>query len=340
MGTFTAGGVGIDFDILDLGPLATALTSGATPTSLGLDTGGGGVTQLFGAGFVFQASGPPTAGTIERIIVGTAIGQIYDIAAISVAAADFRGWVLAGDNASAKAGIFAGADVFTGSAFDDRLRAYAGADTMAGGGGADLLDGGDGDDDVFGGVGNDTVVDPGGDNYLRGDEGDDYIVGGVGFDDINGNMGHDTADGGVGDDWVVGGKDNDVLFGDAGGDLVYGNLGDDTLDGGAGADTMRGGQANDILAGGAGNDFVSGDRGEDTMTGGAGADLFHSSNEAGTDRVLDFSVAQGDRVQLDPGTTFSVAQVGADTVVTLTGGQVVLVGVSMASLLAGSIFVG
>jgi serralysin len=146
---------------------------------------------------------------------------------------------------------------------------------------------------------------------------------GANFDDINGNMGNDTAAGGPGDDWVVGGKDQDWLFGDDGGDLVYGNLGDDTCEGGAGNDTIRGGQGFDTLAGGAGADFVSGDRGDDTMVGGTGADIFHSSSDAGIDRVLDFSVAQGDRVQLDPGTTFTIAQVGGDTVVTMSAGSVV-----------------
>ena len=76
------------------------------------------------------------------------------------------------------------------------------------------------------------------------------------------------------------------------------------------------------------------------MTGGAGADNFHSSSDAGIDRVLDFSVAEGDRVQLDPGTTFSVSQVGADTVITMSAGSVVLVGVSMSGLLASSVFIG
>jgi len=339
MATFTAGAIGVDFDILDLGPLAAATINGPTPESVALNTAGV-VTALFGTGFQHAASGPPLTGTIERIVVGADVGTIYDIQGLSISAATFRGWVLAGDNASAKTGIFAGADAMAGSGFDDRLRGYGGADTITGGAGADFLDGGDGDDDVFAGLGNDTVVDPGGANYLRGDEGDDNLVGGADFDDINGNMGADTASGGPGDDWVVGGKDNDILFGDDGGDLVYGNLGDDTLDGGAGADIVRGGQANDILAGGAGNDFVSGDRGEDTMTGGTGADIFHAFSEAGVDRVLDFSVAEGDRVQLDLGTTYSVAQVGADTVITMTAGQVILVGVSMAGLLGGSIFVG
>ncbi|MBL8770982.1 MAG: calcium-binding protein [Phenylobacterium sp.] len=339
MATFTAGVVGIDVDILDLGPLALAPGAGATPTSLGLSIGGI-TTQIFGSGFTFASSGPPATGTINRIIVSADAGTFYDITGLQQSAAMFRNWVLAGDNASAKAGLFAADDTFIGSGFDDRLRAFAGADTMTGGGGADFLDGGEGDDDVFGGVGSDTIVDPGGGNYLRGDEGDDLVIGGAGFDDINGNMGNDTVQGGFGDDWVVGGKDNDLVVGDDGSDLVYGNLGDDTCDGGAGADTLRGGQSNDSLSGGAGNDFVSGDRGDDTMTGGTGADLFHSSPDAGIDRVLDFSVAQGDRVILDAGTTFTVSQVGDDTVVQLTGGQVVLVGVSMSSLLSSSIFIG
>jgi serralysin len=335
MSTFTAGAIGVDFDLLDLGPLAAAPITGATPTSVALAIGGV-TTQIFGSGFVFGAAGPPTAGVIERIIAGIDAGTVYDIAGVSIPAATFRGWVLAGDSVSAKVGIFAGSDMITGSSFDDRLRGYAGADTVAGGSGSDFLDGGDGDDQVLAGIGNDTVVDPGGANYLRGEEGDDYVVGGAGFDDINGNMGNDTADGGPGDDWVVGGKDNDLLYGDAGGDLVYGNLGDDVLFGGDGADTMRGGQGADSLTGGTGNDFVSGDRGEDTMTGGTGADIFHSSNDAGTDRVLDFSLAEGDRVMLDAGTTFSVAVIGGDTVITVTGGQIILVGVT--NLPAGSIF--
>ncbi len=176
-------------------------------------------------------------------------------------------------------------------------------------------------------------------DYLRGDEGNDQIWGGFAFDDINGNMGNDTLSGGLGDDWVVGGKDNDRQAGDAGGDIVWGNLGNDTLDGGDGADQVRGGMGNDTLTGGAGNDYVSGDRGDDTVAGGAGADLFHGSQDAGVDRAIDFSVAQGDRVMLDPGTTYTVSQVGADTVIDMGGAnQMILVGVQLSTLPVGTIF--
>ena len=183
-------------------------------------------------------------------------------------------------------------------------------------------------------------VGPSGDSgsLRRGDEGNDSITGGNNFDDANGNMGNDTVATGDGDDFCVGGKDNDVLFGDEGNDFVYGNLGDDSCTGGGGNDTVRGGQGTDALSGGGGNDFVSGDRGDDTMTGGAGADIFHSSSDAGIDRILDFSLADGDRVLLDPGTAFTVMQVGGDTIVQMSNAQVVLVGFSMSSLSAGTIF--
>ncbi|MGH7292409.1 MAG: hypothetical protein ACREJT_14420, partial [Myxococcota bacterium] len=178
-------------------------------------------------------------------------------------------------------------------------------------------------------------------DYLRGDEGNDQIWGGFAFDDINGNMGDDTLSGGLGDDWVVGGKDNDSQSGDAGGDVVWGNLGADTLDGGDGADQVRGGMGDDTLTGGAGNDYVSGDRGDDTVAGGAGADLIHGSQDAGIDRVLDFNLADGDKVMLDPGTTYTLSQSGADTLIDMGGGhQMILVGVQLSTLTPGWIFLG
>ena len=215
----------------------------------------------------------------------------------------------------------------------------SGADTITGNGLDNLLQGNAGFDSILAGAGADTVDGGSGTSYLRGEEGNDSIVGGASFDDIQGNTGADTESGGDGDDWVVGGKDNDSLFGGAGADVVLGNMGADTVDGGAGADVVRGGQGDDVLTGGDGADFLSGDLGSDTITGGDGADIFHSFTGAGVDRVLDFSVADGDRVQLDPGTAYSVAQVGGDTVVTLgAGDQVVLVGVSLSALPPGWIF--
>ena len=246
------------------------------------------------------------------------------------AATDAKDWIIGG----------ALAETINGLAGDDVVYSRGGDDSVSGGDGHDNIGGDVGNDPVSGGVGDDQISDTEGSNYLRGDEGDDYIVGGSGFDDANGNMGDDTVFGGLGDDWVVGGKDNDSLDGGEGNDLVYGNLGDDTCDGGfRGDDTLRGGQGDDVLLGGRGNDFLSGDRDNDTLTGDLGADIFHTHGAAGIDRVTDFSQAQGDRVQLLPGTIYTTAQVGDDTVISMNGGgQMILVGVQLSSLTSGWIY--
>jgi Ca2+-binding RTX toxin-like protein len=232
-----------------------------------------------------------------------------------------------------------GADTMLGGALNDVLAGDGGADSLSGADGNDELWGEAGADTVMGGAGSDTVDGGDGANYLRGDEGNDSLTGGSVFDDINGNAGDDTASGGAGDDWVVGGKDNDRLAGEDGADIVYGNLGNDTCDGGAGSDVLRGGQQDDVLIGGAGDDWLSGDRDSDTLTGGAGADVFHTFGDAGIDRVTDFSLAQGDRVQLDPGTQYTLAQSGADTVISMVGGgQMILVGVTLSTLTGNWIF--
>jgi Ca2+-binding RTX toxin-like protein len=166
------------------------------------------------------------------------------------------------------------------------------------------------------------------------------MVGGSGFDDINGNKGDDTiSDTSGGDDWLVGGQGNDLISAQVGGNILYGNLGNDTLHGGSGAEIIRGGQGDDSITGGGGADFISGDRGNDTESGGAGADIFHTFSGAGVDRVLDFNLAEGDRVQVDVGTTWTVSQVGADTVINMGGGdQMVLVNVQMSTLTGTWIF--
>jgi len=300
--------------------------------------------------------------------------KFFSLQGFSVPAVTLATWIADRSQLGFNSGpvLFAGDDSITGSPLDDYLVGHAGSDTISGGAGKDVLDGGhgdtledgsnhlrgdDGDDEIYGGAGSDDISGGAGDdrihgtwyidgpgpgaNLLRGDGGNDEIWGAVGFDDINGNQGNDTAHGGAGDDWVVGGKDDDLLFGDAGNDLVYGNLGNDTDDGGAGNDTVRGGQGDDVLYGGAGDDYISGDRGDDTETGGAGADHFHGFGDAGTDKVLDFSYAEGDRVVLDLGTRYATAQVGADTVINMAGGgQMILVGVQLSTLGSDWIFFG
>jgi hypothetical protein len=279
-------------------------------------------------GFFQIGTTPPYADAVRR-------GQQYvDEQDPNAASFDTAGFPMQGDSLHyAPEGLrMVGAEFF---------RLYAGWQGSGGGAGGpgQQLNGNPWADTLVGGAGDDSIAGGAGLDYLRGGDGRDLMSGGDDFDDMHGNMGDDTLAGGGGDDWVVGGKDNDRLFGDEGSDIVYGNLGDDWCDGGAGADLVRGGQGNDQLFGQAGDDWLSGDRGDDTITGGSGADVFHSFGDAGLDRITDFSRAEGDRLQLDPGTTWRLEQQGADAVVVLGGGaRVVLAGVQASSLTGDWIF--
>jgi Ca2+-binding RTX toxin-like protein len=299
---------------------------------------GAGTLTITGVNFTYAIDGSLFSGTVTGLDIVSANGHFAlsgDTTDASVLGLAFHendvnvstAALMSGDDVITVRGSAPGADTsFTG-------QGWGGNDLMIGGGTLSTFDGGTGDDTLQAATATQT--------YLRGSDGDDSIVGGVGFDDINGNKGDDTIDGGAGpgNDWLVGGQSNDLITAHAGQNLLYGNLGADTLNGGNGGDVMRGGQGDDVIVGGSGADFVSGDRGNDTETGGAGADIFHTSQDAGIDRVLDFHIAEGDRVQLDPGTTFHVSQVGADTVIDLgNGNEMILVGVQMTSLTGNWIF--
>jgi Ca2+-binding RTX toxin-like protein len=300
---------------------------------------------LRGVGFTFDGDGDFTGGTLTGFSVtlvspnaaGALVPTSLTVSQLSIPISTFGVWIDAADSNAVLNGILGGADLGVGSPADDVLRGFNGDDTLSGQQGYDSIFGGNGADVIYGRNAGDTgPIDLTEQNYLRGDDGNDSIVGAGSFDDVNGNAGNDTVATGAGDDWAVGGKDNDSLSGEAGGDVVWGNLGNDTQDGGDGDDQVRGGQGDDTITGGAGNDFVSGDRGNDTIAGGAGADLFHGSQDAGIDRVIDFGVSDGDRVMLDPGTTYTLSQVGADTVIDMGGGhQMILVGITMSSLPVG-----
>lgn len=136
--------------------------------------------------------------------------------------------------------------------------------------------------------------------------GNDTVTGSADVDVLFGNAGNDSLVGLAGNDVLNGGADNDNLSGDEGSDVLSGNRGNDLLIGGDGNDLLRGGRDNDTLTGGNGDDILSGDLGADVLTGGAGRDLFVLRSAEATseitaqtaDRILDFSVSQGDLVVL------------------------------------------
>jgi Ca2+-binding RTX toxin-like protein len=294
---------------------------------------------ITGVGFTYDASGEFIGGTVTGLDITSPNGHfaltgVHTDATILAAAHDANNAdlstsaLLSGDDVITVQGSAPGADTsFT-------AQGWGGNDLMIGGGSLSTFSGGDGNDTLQAGGAAQT--------YLRGDNGDDSLQGGSGFDDINGNKGNDTIDGGSGGgDWLVGGQGDDLITSHHSDDLLYGNLGNDTLRGGDGVEIIRGGQGDDSIVGGSGNDFISGDRGNDTESGGAGADTFHGSQDAGIDKVLDFNQGEGDRVMLDPGTTYTVSQVGADTVIDMGGAnQMILVGVQLSSLKSGWIVDG
>jgi hypothetical protein len=269
------------------------------------DTSGstGALANLLSDNHVVQNANPAGAGYYSGALVGL-LDQVSSYASLySVALANLPGL---------------GASPIVGETINGTLGADLLTSTSAAGGSS--IWGGGGADTIYGG----TVT-----NVLRGEDGNDVIYAQHGFNDVNGNAGADTIFGGDGNDWLVGGRDNDEIHGGSGVQILYGNLGDDILIGGTGAETIRGGQGDDVMTGGAGNDWMSGDLGNDTITGGAGADTFHTFAGAGVDRITDFNSADGDRVMIDAGTSYTLRFDGANMVIDMGGSdQLILVGVT------------
>ncbi|MFN7229800.1 MAG: calcium-binding protein, partial [Synechococcaceae cyanobacterium] len=75
------------------------------------------------------------------------------------------------------------------------------------------------------------------------------------------------------------------------------------ISGNNGANRLTGTAFADTLSGNGGNDTLNGGGGDDVLTGGSGADVFRFSTtpDAGSsgDQITDFSVAAGDRIQLE-----------------------------------------
>ncbi|NGM21574.1 bifunctional metallophosphatase/5'-nucleotidase [Roseomonas stagni] len=184
-------------------------------------------------------------------------------------------------------------DLLDGGAGADTIDAGTGADRAYGGTGNDSILGGDGNDSAYGGAGADTIDGGDGADLLYGQDGADVLMGGEGADRLHGQAGTDSIRGGDGNDSAYGGADADTLDGGNDADLLLGEGGADLLLGGAGTDRLHGGSGNDTLVGGAGADAMVGD---------AGADVFrflaYADSVTETDRIFDFSQAQGDRIDL------------------------------------------
>lgn len=179
---------------------------------------------------------------------------------------------------------------------------------IAGGAGADTLDGGSGADTLIGGLGDDVyVVDSIGDTVIEGID--------AGIDEVRTTLSTFTL-----------GDNVERLVFQGGGDAVgTGNGLDNWLAGNAGNDTLDGGDGNDTLLGGLGNDV---------LTGGSGADLFAFVSGDGQDTITDFDAAQGDRIGLAAGQSYSVdTNANGDAVIVYgTSDILTLVGIQPATV--------
>ncbi|MFA7457470.1 MAG: type I secretion C-terminal target domain-containing protein, partial [Micavibrio sp.] len=191
-------------------------------------------------------------------------------------------------------------DILHGTNGNDIISGLGGNDKIYGGAGNDKLYGGEGHDELYGGAGADELYGDAGNDLLMGGAGNDKLYGGTGNDNLYGEDGNDTLYGGAGNDNLYGGAGDDVLYGDAGDDVLMGGYGNDKLYGGAGNDKLYGGEGGtDYLYGGDGDDWLIGMSGNNVLTGGKGADTFWFLNVAdGVDRITDFNLAEGDKLEL------------------------------------------
>ncbi|NES84890.1 MAG: calcium-binding protein [Moorea sp. SIO2B7] len=190
----------------------------------------------------------------------------------------------------------------------------------------DFLDGGTGNDTLNGADGNDTLKGGAGDDSLLGDfrrrltgipinynPGSDILDGGDGNDVLEGGGSSDTLIGGTGNDTLIGDGDDQNVFG-GGNDSLIGGNGDDSLVGGEGSDTLTGGHGADIFKFTFTNrplpifppsmppsqplQFSRGINITDSFLLPRNDDSEVPRPESGIDRITDFNVQEGDRIEI------------------------------------------
>jgi len=262
---------------------------------LGADTlsGGAGADTLqggLGADSLAGGTGDDVYLVVDADMVTESAGQGSDEVRTALTAYSL--------GADVEALTYTGVDTFTGTgnALANRLTGGTGVDSLTGGDGADTLDGGAGGDCLAGGLGDDV--------YLV-DSADDLVaeLAGEGVDEVRTTLASYTLTDAV----------ERLLFTGSGGFAGTGNGLDNRLEGGSGTDT---------LSGGAGADTLLGADGDDMLSGGTGADLFVFAAGGGQDTLTDFDAAQGDRLGLSGGLTYTVAANGAgNAVITFSSGD-------------------
>ncbi|MFA7275231.1 MAG: type I secretion C-terminal target domain-containing protein [Pseudobdellovibrionaceae bacterium] len=213
-----------------------------------------------------------------------------------------------------------GTDTVEGGSGNDKLLGRAGDDFLYGGDGNDQLDGGTGIDHLEGGAGSDRyTVDDASDVVTEGiGQGTDQVFSYATYS-LSDNIEHlslmdggsyagtgnglvNTINGNNSDNILHGMGGNDTLYGKDGMDTLFGDDGADYLNGGNQTDQLYGGNGNDKLYGGLDNDILTGGQGADYLYGNEGADIFvfdADSMVGGLDNIKDFSLAQGDVIDIE-----------------------------------------
>ena len=174
------------------------------------------------------------------------------------------------------------------------------------------------------------------------------VIGNSASNTLFGYGGNDTLDGGAGNDFMYGGEGDDTYIVDSSADVTFeGNVawGTDTVY--ASASYALGTNIDNLtLTGsaninGTGNDLanvIRGNSGNNTLNGGAGNDTFVFGPNSGDDTIVGF-VAGGTDDELDlsayttAGITWTISQVGADTIFEFTNGDsITLLNTTAASL--------
>ncbi|WPC06764.1 peroxidase family protein [Pseudomonas benzenivorans] len=271
------------------------------------------------------------------------------------------------------------ANIIRGGIGNDTIVGGAGADTMVGGAGNDIYavtDVGDVVVELAGG-GTDTVwtslssytLSANVENLTYSGSGNFTGTGNALANIIRGGIGNDSIVGGAGADTMVGGAGNDIYavtdVGDvvvelAGGgtDTVWTSLASYTLGanvenlafGGSGNFMGTGNAQNNFIVGGAGNDTLTGGAGNDMLVGGLGNDTFVFGAGFGNDRIQDFdanpvggqdllNIAALGVTAANFAANVTIADVGADTLVSVGGGSIRLVGINDATTITQADFI-
>jgi Ca2+-binding RTX toxin-like protein len=181
----------------------------------------------------------------------------------------------------------------TGNALNNSLIGNTADNTLTGGDGNDTLDGGSGNDTLIGAAGNDSYFFDA--DLALGTDTLDEAGGGIDTLNFSSTTSRSIAlNLGVATSQVANSNLSLILGSATTFENVIGGALDDTLTGNTLANRLNGGSGNDTLNGGAGNDTLIGGLGGDTFR-------FDSSPNPSTNRdaITDFSLDQGDAIQLE-----------------------------------------